>query len=80
MTNRAEFQPEQHPLLIQYLQLIEAAERVIQYRCQECHVPNPRLCVDCLYGPLRKILEKIRTDKTTNIPAVHRNGDEPLVY
>ena len=77
MTNRAEFQPEQHPLLIQHLQLIEAAERVLHYKCT-CPVPNPKLCADCLYGPLRKILEKIRTDKTTNIPAVHRNGDEPL--
>ena len=77
MTNRAEFQPEQHPLLIQHLQLIEAVERVLHYKCT-CHVPNPKLCVDCLYGPLRKTLEKIRTDKTTNIPAVHFNNDEPL--
>ena len=77
MTNRAEFQPEQHPLLIQHLQLIEAAERVLHYKCQRVY-PNPKLCVDCLYGPLRKTLEKIRTDKTNTIPAVHRNGDEPL--
>ena len=63
MTNRAEFQPERLPLPEHYFELIEAAEHVIRHKCTGCAASDPKHCLDCAYGPLRKTLEKIRDAK-----------------
>ena len=62
MTNRAEFQPERPALPVHYLELIEAAERVVRWKC-ECTDPKPNHCENCVYGPLRITLKKIKDEK-----------------
>jgi hypothetical protein len=48
-----------HPLLVYYRQLIEAAEMVINYKC-ECAYPDR--CCGCIYGPLRQTLKQIMNE------------------
>jgi hypothetical protein len=63
MTKRHEFQPEEHPVLARYLQLIEAAEYAVKYRCGECGHPSKYQCNDCIFGPLKMTLDRIGEDK-----------------
>ena len=63
MTNRAEFQPERPALPVHYLELIEAAERVIRHRCTGCAVLAPVSCnTNCAFGSLRITLGKIKDE------------------
>jgi hypothetical protein len=61
MTHREEFQPLAAMLPNHYLALIDAAERVLEYKC-ECARAGKH-CNDCVYGPLRLTLKRIKEDK-----------------